>query len=296
MPNATNGYALNAGILFAILAALLNSTAGIFSKILLEHYDSNDIAFAKCLVAFILVGICIFATGAWKKIDWNWEFIAQVALCSLFGICGMYAFETIAYKNVVAPVVVLCLMGASTITTLLVGHFWLKERLTLVTLFCLALILIGLFLMLPSNAHIDHYLGLFWGILSGVCYGMFLLLAKRFDFPSNIVSIWLLVGFGMIYLLPLTSNSHTLLLDTAMLPYLIPLAIFPTVLGFYCTTKALTYISASKVQLFEVSEPIFSGILAYIVLQELISGRGYIGAVIIIGTLILYQRTSGKST
>jgi drug/metabolite transporter (DMT)-like permease len=294
MQNTNSAHALNAGILFAILAALLNSTAGIFSKILLEHYDSNDIAFAKCLVAFILVGIFLLATRAWRNIVWNWELIAEIAVCALF-VCGMYAFETMAYKNVVAPVVVLCLMGASTVTTLIIGHFWLKEKLTRITLFCLALILMGLYFMLPANAHVEHYMGLLWGILSGVCYGMFLLLAKRFNISSNMITIWLLVGFGMIYLLPLTSNSHMLLLDTAMLPYLVPLAIFPTFLGFYYTTKALNFISASKVQLFEVSEPIFSGILAYIVLNELMSGRGYVGAVIIVGTLILYQRTSGKA-
>jgi drug/metabolite transporter (DMT)-like permease len=296
MQSGNNTQSLKMGILFAVIAAFANSTGGIFSKILLQNYGSNDIAFAKCLVAFVLVGIVILITGSWRKFPWSLELIAQIALCALFGITGMYAFETVAYTDLVAPVVVLCLMGTSTVTTLFIGHFWLKDKMNLLTLLCLGLVLIGLALMIPANAQIEHYVGLLWAVLSGICYGVFLLLVKNFALPAGMVCTWLLVSFGGFYLFPLTSYSLDIFLNLDALLYLIPLAIIPTMLGYYLTTKALSYTSASTVQLFEVTEPIFSAVLAYWALAELLSDKGYVGGAIIIVALFLYQYALRKKS
>lgn len=71
-------------------------------------------------------------------------------------------------------------------------------------------------------------------------------------------------------------------------PYLLALALLPTLLGFYCTTKALHYMSASKVQVTELSEPIFATVLAWLFLQEIPTSSFAVGTIfILIGLLLI---------
>ena len=120
--------------------------------------------------------------------------------------------------------------------------------------------------MIPVDADVDDITALLFALLCGFCYGMFLILAKRLAIPAGISYTGMLVGFGALYLVPMTSTSVISIFSPDMLIYLLPLAIIPTIFGYYFTTKALTYTSASTVQIFEVTEPIFSAILAFLVL------------------------------
>nr|WP_231388739.1 DMT family transporter [Neisseria meningitidis] len=60
----------------------------------------------------------------------------------------------------------------------------------------------------------------------------------------------------------------------------------PTILGFYCTTKALDYLSAAKVQVTELAEPLFAAVLAWLFLNEIPEGRFFVGAILIIAGIV----------
>ncbi|HSH25100.1 MAG TPA: DMT family transporter, partial [Massilibacterium sp.] len=73
------------------------------------------------------------------------------------------------------------------------------------------------------------------------------------------------------------------------MPLLISLAIFPTLGGFYCTTKALNYLDAHKVQFLELTEPVFATIFAFLFLQEYIKGIEIIGAFFILVAIYISE-------
>lgn len=68
-----------------------------------------------------------------------------------------------------------------------------------------------------------------------------------------------------------------------------PLAIFPTILGYFCTINAVNNIKASSVQLLEIAEPVFSIVLAYFILFETLSFNEVLGAIIILCGLVVFQ-------
>lgn len=279
---------LRTGIICALLAAFFNSTSGIFAKLLIGTYTPGDIAFSKCLVAFVFLGVWVAVSGRWRQLDLKAKSLLAVAICALFGIFGLFTFETIAYQGLAAPLVVLTLIGSSTVTTLIAGHYFFRERITLNTLFCLIMIMVGLLMMLPKGAHADpRYL--FLAMCSGACYGTFLLLAKYLKLVEGIEGTWLLIGIGTLYLLPLTSVPGELLLNLEAWRFLLPLAIFPTILGYFFTVKALRNAPASTVQLFEISEPVFSGVLAFLVLREFLTLAEGLGSVVVVSALLVYQ-------
>lgn len=73
---------------------------------------------------------------------------------------------------------------------------------------------------------------------------------------------------------------------------LLGLAIFPTILGFYCTTSALKYLPAPKVQVIELTEPLFAMFFVWVVLHEVATMRFWIGAnLVILGILSISKRS-----
>jgi len=55
------------------------------------------------------------------------------------------------------------------------------------------------------------------------------------------------------------------------------LAIFPIVLDFHCATSALTYLPASKVQVIELSEPLFAMFFVRLIVYESATMRFWFG-------------------
>jgi drug/metabolite transporter (DMT)-like permease len=71
---------------------------------------------------------------------------------------------------------------------------------------------------------------------------------------------------------------------------LVGLAVVPTILGYYFTTLAVSYVEASRVQLYELSEPLFAVVLAALVLGEAVSGPQMVGGAFIISSIFVGDR------
>lgn len=93
--------------------------------------------------------------------------------------------------------------------------------------------------------------------IAGTGYGLFSVLVKKFKLNGGLFLTKYLLLFGSVYLaVPFLVNLHSITFNSDIILGLIGLAVLPTILGFFCTTKALSYMSAAKVQVTELSEPI----------------------------------------
>lgn len=155
----------------------------------------GDIAFGKCVVAFLILSLWVLLTRKINRALFSKAGIVAVVVCAGFGIFGLYTFETIAYKGLAVPMVVLTLIASSTITTFLAGHFFFGERITANTLFSLLLIMSGLWLMLPLNMQASPFY-LVMAACSGACYGTFLLCVKKFKLAGGLYTTWVMIGIG----------------------------------------------------------------------------------------------------
>lgn len=81
--------------------------------------------------------------------------------------------------------------------------------------------------------------------------------------------------FGIVYLFLPFYKEGLVLPSLSSIPSLIGLAILPTIEGFYCTTKALNYLDANKVQFFELTDlktellPQFDGIMKHLLVRNI---------------------------
>ena len=191
--------------------------------------------------------------------------MAAVAVCAFFGIFTLFVFETQAYQYGNPANVVVILMAAATISATLFGALLLKEKLLLNTVFGMLLAIAGIF-VISWKSSVDLTL-VFFAALAGIGYGLFSVLMQRFGLQGGIYLTKYLLLFGSLFLfIPFIITFEPVHIGYQSTLGLLGLAIFPTILGFYCTTSALTYLPASKVQVIELSEPLFAMFFVWLIL------------------------------
>ncbi|WP_299005359.1 DMT family transporter [uncultured Shewanella sp.] len=213
-----------------------------------------------------------------------------LAASAFFGLLILYHFETAAYETINVPVVVFCLFGASTITTFLLEACIEKRFLHRKELLSMVMAIIGPSLIfIEGDLSEQSTIGMLNAILSGMGYGTFLVLSKKLNIGTGLVTLFGLLLFGVIYLAFPFISSDSIHITLESLYYLVLLALLPTLCGFWATTKALTLIKSQSVQLIELTEPIFAIILSFIFLGQLSTTVEIFGGGCIILAIILHE-------
>lgn len=124
---------------------------------------------------------------------------------------------------------------------------------------------------------------IFFASLAGSGYGLFSVLMQRFGLQGGIYLTKYLLLFGSVFLfIPFIVTFEPINIGYPSVLGLLGLAIFPTILGFYCTTSALKYLPAAKVQVIELSEPLFAMFFVWLILHEVATMRFWLGAALVI--------------
>lgn len=271
---------------FALIAALCNASIGIFSKNIFKlGLSGGQVAFYKCLLAFLFLTVMhLFFKDKFNKIILAAKSWWKIAICAFFGVFVLYFFETSAYSHTMIPTVVFVLLGASSLTTFIMSYFVLKEKMGLAHLISFIFSTLGLFLILKENNMVLISFGGVLAAIGGIGYGLFLSFTKKLKVDTNGFSfLWWFIGFGTVYLFfPFAIHYQSPVPSLGGIFNLIFLSLIPTIGGYYCTAKALAYGEANKVQLFELSEPIFASIMGFLFIGEMLSFIQMIGGLLIL--------------
>ena len=274
------------GYCYAIMAALLNGFIGIFSVKLIEiGLPTYAVSFYKCLLALIIITMCLIFTGQFNQwIAHLKNNFKRIALCAFFGFFVLYFFETISYQYTKVPLVVFLLLGTATMTTFILKSILNKKLLKFGEILSCILALIGLIILFDIKSfHGQSIYGVICAVIAGVGYGCFLTFSSRLRIGSGLIVVNTLMLFGCIYLfIPFIAYGAVIIPSFMSLAFLVALAIFPTIGGFWCTTKALSILSGESVQLLELTEPVFSVLLAWIILSQKLNFYQLLGGVFVI--------------
>lgn len=266
------------GVLFALGAAALNGTIGALSKLLIAlNMDPAWIAFLKTLLGFVMVSaVLIFMKDGVQGRAQR----SVIALAAFLGIFTLFFFETYAYRDMSAANVVVVLMATGAATASLAGWVMLGDRPGRNQWLGLVLTVVGISVILGINSEISVR-GVLFAMCAGAGYGLFTVLLKKFRVQGGLALTRQLLCWGTIFLcLPAMYRpvDFALLTSWDVVLVLSGLAILPSILGFFCTTKAVTYLQPAKVQLLELSEPLFAAAIAFLMLGESVTGTTVVGA------------------
>lgn len=270
------------GVIFALSAAALNATIGVLSKVLMSNgFTSSSVAVIKTILGCILLSIVLlFLKRSTSAAKWS-----QAAICAFLGIFVLFHFETSAYRHYAAAGVVVVLMASASISSIILGRLFLKDAITANATVGAALAISGIAVIFGADLQQGFTLeGAALACVAGCGYGAFSVAMKKMGVSGGLHFTRQLLFFGSLYLLmPAASDGFVIgELSSMAIAALLALAALPTILGFFCTTKAIEYLKPSQVQALELTEPLFAALLAFVALNEVPRESLYLGAALII--------------
>ena len=284
------------GIIYALLAAVCNSSIGIFSIILIEQgMYGVEIAFWRCFVAFLFTFVlCIADENIRKDLKLCRTELLRYAILAFMGINIMYLFETTAIQYIPVSLVSF-LLYASGILTIILSCLFLREQMNMAKLIAIVLVVAGIGIMFVSNMKFDgNLIGILFAIIAGTGYSLYIFLNKKWEVQSGMRTLLYIFAFGTVFLgLQVFANcDNRFMIKAESIPFILLLAVIPTIGGFYFTNKAINYAAAGEVQLVEMSEPFIATILGYVFLNQMISYTDFVGGVIIVLGLLILEKDS----
>ena len=270
------------GIAFALGAAALNATIGVLSKMLMNSgFTASSIAAIKTVLGCVLLSaLLLFLKRPANSARW-W----QAAICAFLGIFVLFHFETSAYRHYAAAGVVVMLMASASISSILLGRLVLKDPITANATVGAGLAIAGIAVIFGADLQQGFTLeGAALAVIAGCGYGAFSVAMKRMGVAGGLHFTRQLLFCGGLYLLMPAAADGFVVGELSLLAIgaLLALAALPTILGFFCTTKAIEYLKPSQVQALELTEPLFAALLAFAVLGEVPRNSLFAGAVLII--------------
>ena len=292
------------GYLIAALSAAVLSTTAIFIRHLTSahHLPALVLAFWRDLfVVLALASALSLVRPALLRVKRR-----QLGFLAGYGFV-LFLFNSLWTSSValtgaaLATVLVYC----STAFSVLLGWWWLAERLSGAKIVAAALTLGGSALVagaLGRAAARAEMAGVLAGIASGLCYALYGLLGRAAAQRGLDPWTTLLYTFGMAAFLLLAVNlfagpslpgsasrpSELFALGTSVTGwgFLLALAAGPTLVGFGLYNVSLGYLPSSVVNLVVTLEPVFTAVTAYLVLGERLTAGQLAGSALILGGVL----------
>jgi drug/metabolite transporter (DMT)-like permease len=186
---------MDRGVLFMLLSALISALNGAVAKILSESMDPIEVVFYRNLIGVIII---LFSL---KKFSVSVD-MTKLHLLLLRGLFGTLAMLLFFYTIATIPLgEAVVLNKTSPFFVTILAYYFMKETITLRTLFALAIGFIGIiFIMKPFGLEIsiEHIFGVLGGFFAAAAYATIKKIKDIYDARIIMLSF---MGVGM--LLPL---------------------------------------------------------------------------------------------
>lgn len=302
----TRGYAI------ALISAAILSTTAILIRHLTQTYHMPPLVLAFWRDGFVVVTLlCVLGVlrPFLLRLDGGHLLYLIVYGLVLAVFNALWTLSVSLNGAAISTVLVYCSAGF----TALLGWRFLRERLDWAKMLAVACSLGGCVLVsgaLDAAAWRANLTGILAGMLSGLFYAIYSLMGRSAS--QRGLNPWTTLlytfGFAAIFLLLFNLIPGRLLPGTAARPaelwwlgsalagwgILFLLAAGPTVTGFGLYNVSLSYLPSSVANLILTLEPVFTAIIAYILLGELLSGVQFGGSFVILAGVVFLRVYEGR--
>jgi drug/metabolite transporter (DMT)-like permease len=296
----------------ALISAVILSMTGVLIRHLTQTYQIPALVLAFWRDGFVSLTM-LALLGMFRRsllcIDRQHLFylVAYGFLLAIFN--GLWTLSVALNGAAVSTVLVYSSAGF----TVILGWWLLGERQNWARFLTVVCCLGGCMLVSGADdpqSWNSNLLGIFTGILSGLMYAVYSLMGRSAS--QRGLNPWSTLlytfGFAAIFLLffnllpgPFLPGSASQLADFFWLRdavtgwlVLFVLAAGPTLAGFGLYNVSLSYLPSSLANLILTSEPVFTAIMAYIFLGELMNGKQIGGSLLILAGVVFVRLYEGK--
>jgi len=278
----------------ALFAMFFWGISFILSKQVFEQYTPLTTIFFRLIISFLFLFGLILISRKWEGIKRKdaWLFIVS----SFFNPFLYFIGENYGLHRVSASITAF-IIATIPLFTPFVAFKIFGEKLNRMNILGLLLAFTGIMLIivnpdLSMNASPEGILLLFLAVFSAVIYTVFL---KKLSFKYRATTI---IGWqnliGTVYFLPLFfyfdySDVIMIVPTSKVLSSLLMLGIFASSMAFVLFTYVIKYIGMTKANIYTNLVPVFTGITAFVVLDEHFTPINILGMAIIILGVTLSQ-------
>lgn len=257
----------------------------IFTKIGLETLQPFNLTALRFIIAFLVAG-AVFYKNILKadKTVLGYSFILAVILF------GVFITMTIGLKYTTASNAGF-LVSLSVVIIPLISYLFLKQKLNSKTIICIFFAVLGIALLTLNNE-----LRVGWGdilcILCALLFAVHIVLTGIFTKDVDSIALGVIqLGFVGLLNTIFSAFTETVKLPNTFKPWVVILllSIFCTTIGYIVQATAQKYTSPTHTGLILSLEPVFSAVFAYFVLDEQLALRGYIGAAILLASVLIAE-------
>jgi len=288
----------NKGIVNIALAALLWGSLGLFGKTL----NSNGVMpIAVVAIRILIAFVCLLFYWFFIKKEIPKIKRSDIPLLLLYTLFSVIAYNYLYFSAIsLIPIAIAAiLLYLSPIFVVLLSSMFLGEKLTSQKLIATIIVLFGTILVInPQNLQNINFLGILFGIGSGLTFALYSLFGKKLTKDNDPVSIVTYsFGLGSIGLIAMAVFSKQISVSYSLNTWilLLILGLVPTLLAFVSYNSGLKKIEASKASIISTLEPVVAAILGFFVLSEKLSFSQITGIVVVIFGIIFISYKKSTS-
>ena len=277
-------------ILILNLGMLCISTSGPLGRFI--PLPPPLIIWSRAFVAFLVLGAYCY----WKKEKIRRGFVENRSTIIFSGTLLTLHWVTYFFALQWSGVAIGMLsMFTFPIITVFLEPLFFKTKFHPIHLMFGALILIGIYLLVPSfNYENVQTKGLFMGLFSALAYAFRnLIIKKNVQKFNGSLLMFYQMGITIILLFPVLM-FYPIDTFTTQIPYLLFLGLVTTAIGHTLFLNCLTYFTVSTASIMNSTQPIFGIIIAFFFLNETPPASSLIGGGIILITVVIESLRSHK--
>ncbi|MGB5746816.1 MAG: DMT family transporter [Desulfobacterales bacterium] len=254
-------------------------------------------AFWRWTIAFVILLPFTWRTARqdWSQVVKSWK------IMSLLSILGISVFNTMLYTAVHTTTAINGAMIQTTMPAVIILATLLmfKEKVTRLQISGVAICIIGAFIVILRGRW-DTLLGMSFApgdiLMMGavIVYALYSALLRQRPAIHPLSFLIYTFGLGVIFLLPIyiweLAGSATMTLTLQVILSILYVALFPSIVAYFCWNRGVEVIGANRTGLFINLIPVFASILAILFLGETLQAFHIIGMALILGGMILFNR------
>ena len=283
MNNKAKGYALG-----AIAAATYGMNPLFALPLYADGMNPDSVLFFRYLFAIPLVGLMLKARGRSLRVE-------RRALLPLAGMGLLVALSSLALflsYNYIAAGIASTMLFVYPILVALIMTLVFHERITLQTVVCIALALVGIGLLYRSADGVTLSLaGTVFVMVSALAYALYIVGVNRpgLKHIATLKVTFYVLLFGLVLFVArfACGVAFTLPHTWYLWGCVVALAVFPTAISFLCTTSAIQYIGSTPTAILGALEPVTAVFFGVTVFGESLTFRESVGLALIIAAVTL---------
>ena len=268
----------------------LYGTTGIIKKFI--PFSSSFISFTRAVIALALILLVLIVKK--KRIDFkgvkrNLPYLTLVGL--LLGLNWIAYFEACNYTTVakaslcyyMAPVIIIAL-----------SPILYKEKLGVKKLLCVLAAVIGMVMVsgvLTDSTHGDGK-GIAIGLGAAMIYALVIIFSRKItDIPSYDKTAIQMAVAAMILLPGVLTNGEPAVENATVIQWILLIVIgaVNTGIAYIIYFDKITKLKAQTIAIFAYADPVVSVLLSALILKEPLGIYGIMGAVLIIGAMVINE-------